>query len=357
MSAPRVSVTMTVRNVELFLAESIESVLGQTFTDFEFIIVDFGSTDNSKGIIREYSEKDERIKFYETPGLTLVEARNAAFAHAVGDLIAVMDADDICLPDRLLWEVEFLDRNPEVGLVGGSSEWVNARGASLGIHDVPCNDEEIRLALLTYCPFWHATLLVRHRALAAVEGYRNVFVYSHDYDMELRIADRFKVENLGKVVLKYRIHPNQVSLMRVREQSLCKLAAQVSAEARRNHRDDPFDKVDRIVPSTLAALGVSEEMQEERYINEFRIWIRNIDQAGELSSVTNFIVEALRSGKVKYAQKWEVADLWLTAGSQYWKRNKCWSALYALMNAVYVSPRVIIGRPFRFLMRRLRLSS
>ncbi len=74
MSAPRVSVTMTVRNVERFLAESIESVLGQTFTDFEFIIVDFGSTDNSKEIIRAYSEKDRRIKFYETPDLTLVRS-------------------------------------------------------------------------------------------------------------------------------------------------------------------------------------------------------------------------------------------------------------------------------------------
>src|ERR1700751_330870 len=98
MNDPVVSVAMAVCNVGRFLAESIESVLAQTFSDFEFIIVDFGSTDKSKAIAASYAGKDSRIKVYEIPVCGLAEARNAACSHARGRYIAVMDADDFCLP-------------------------------------------------------------------------------------------------------------------------------------------------------------------------------------------------------------------------------------------------------------------
>src|SRR5271169_6728077 len=98
---------MVVCNVDRFLAESIESILGQTFREFEFIIVDFGSTDNSKSIISSYATRDSRIKLRVVPHCGLAEARNAGCFLAQGQYIAIMDADDVSLPNRLLWEVEF----------------------------------------------------------------------------------------------------------------------------------------------------------------------------------------------------------------------------------------------------------
>src|SRR5205807_816493 len=122
---PLVSVVMAVRNVERFLAEAIESVLRQTFTDFEFIIVDFGSTDDSKSIISRYAPNDDRIKFHEIPVCTLPVARNAGCSLARGKYIAVMDADDVCLPDRLKVEVEFMQGHADVALLGGAVEWID----------------------------------------------------------------------------------------------------------------------------------------------------------------------------------------------------------------------------------------
>ncbi len=126
MSPHQMSVTMAVRNVERFLVEAIESVLGQTYSDFEFVIVDFGSTDRSKEILRDYAAKDARINIHEAPNLKLVEARNKAFELSTGSLIAVMDADDVCVPERLEWEVQFLEANPE-GWSSGGGDRVDRR--------------------------------------------------------------------------------------------------------------------------------------------------------------------------------------------------------------------------------------
>src|ERR1700675_5081879 len=108
MSQPLVSVAMVECNVDRFLTQAIESILGQTFQDFDFIIVDFGSTDSSKSIISGYTASDSRVKFHEIPHCGLAEARNVACSLAQGKYIAVMDADDMSVPDRLAWEIDFM---------------------------------------------------------------------------------------------------------------------------------------------------------------------------------------------------------------------------------------------------------
>src|SRR5579872_1875194 len=120
MSEPLVSVVMVVCNVERFLAEAIESVLGQTFHAFEFIIVDFGSTDKSQGIASSYAAKDARIRLHQIPHCGLAEARNAGCFLARARYIAIQDADDTSLPDRLLWQTDFMEKHAGVGLLGGA---------------------------------------------------------------------------------------------------------------------------------------------------------------------------------------------------------------------------------------------
>src|SRR5579864_6120600 len=113
---PVVSVVMIVYNVERFLGEAIQSILGQTFREFEFLIVDFGSTDESKSIVSSFAAKDRRIKLHEIQNCGLAEARNAGCSLAQGKYIAIIDADDISLPERLRWQVDFMEKHPEVGL-------------------------------------------------------------------------------------------------------------------------------------------------------------------------------------------------------------------------------------------------
>jgi hypothetical protein len=354
MNEPLVSVVMVVCDVERFLAQSIESVLGQSFRDFEFIIVDFGSKDASRSIISNYATTDSRIKLHEIPNCVLPAARNAACSLAQGRYIAVMDADDVCLPDRLRLELEFMEEHPEVGLVGGAVVWVDAADRKLEQHANPSEDHEIRSAMAERCPFWHPTVLLRREAFTLVGGYRTAFVFAHDYDLELRIAERFKCANLKQVVLNYRIHPYQVTVRKKAQQTLCFLAAQVAASSRRNGCPDPLNGVEEITPGVLAGLGVTKGALQNGLASDYRDWIRVMSDAGEFSAALKATVESLQSSDWQCAEKWRIADLWLTAARLHWRQKAFLTSLLALGHAVVIRP-VVAGRPLKPLLRRLGL--
>ena len=123
---PLVSVIMPVYNGEKYLAEAIDSILGQSFTDFEFLIVDDGSQDNSAEIIRSYEKRDRRIRFIQLErNMGAAAARNRGIAAATGKFITMMDCDDISLPERLQKQVDFMQSNPEIGAVGVCGQAVN----------------------------------------------------------------------------------------------------------------------------------------------------------------------------------------------------------------------------------------
>ena len=348
------SVVMVVSNADRFLAESIESVLGQTFREFEFIIVDFGSTDNSKSIISSYAASDSRIKLHIIPHCGLAEARNAACFLAQGRYIATMDADDVSVPDRLIWEIDFMEKHPQVGLLGGATEWIDAAGRSLRIDYLPTEDRDIRSELATRYPFCQPTVLISSGAFALVGGYRAVFGQAEDYDLCLRIAEHFQVANLKQVVLKYRIHPYQVSIRKRREQTLCKLAAQASATSRRNGYPDPLNAVEQITPGMLAALGVTDARQQSEFASDWRQQIRHMCMAGEYSVALEAALEILQSD-LKNVDRWQIADLHLTVARLYWRQKRFLSSLLAAARALVTRP-IVVGRPLKPLLRRFRLA-
>jgi hypothetical protein len=353
MNNPLVSVVMVVCNVDRFLAESIESILGQSFQDLEFIIVDFGSTDKSKSITLNYAAKDSRIKFHEIPHCSLVMARNAACSLARGRYIAIMDADDVSAPDRITLEVEFMDKHPEVGLLGGLTQCINAAGKSLAIciHDLPTEHREIKSALAVRCPFCQASVLIRKEAFELVSGYREVFAQAEDYDLWLRISERFQCAGLQKVVLRYRIHPYQLSMQKQREQTLCVLAAQASASLRRNGNPDPLNSVKEITPAVLADLGVPKARQQSDLATACRNWIRTMYAAGEHSVALEAALAMLQSD-LQYVERWKIADLYLTAAQLYWQQKRMLSSFLAVGRAVMTRPAVA-GRPLKLLLRRV----
>ena len=353
MSQPKISVVMAACNVERFLSEAIESILGQTFRDFEFIIVDFGSTDTSRSIAAEYAARDSRIKLHKIPNCPLPEARNAGSFLAQGQYIAVMDADDISLPERLKLEVNFMETHPEVGLLGGAVEWVDARGQSLGSHEYPDEDPEIRSVLIDRCPFWHPTVLVRREVFISVGGYRTAFIFAHDYDLELRIAEHFKCANLKQVVLKYRIHPSQVTFCKQGLQTLCKLAAQASALSRRENISDPLNGVQQITTALLTSLGVSEAAQQNALAADCRNWIRSMSAAREYPVALQAAINLLESDR-GWVESWQIADLYLTVARLHWAQGSLLKSLLAALQGVLARPTVV-GRPLRPLLSWLRL--
>ncbi len=349
MNSPLVSVVMVVRDVERFLGEAIESILCQTFRDFEFIIVDFGSTDKSRSILSTYAVKDCRIKVHVIPNCALAQARNSGCSLAQGRYIAIMDADDIAVPERLAWQVEFMGNHPDVGVLGGATEWIDATGRLLRIDRPPVEDPEIRAALKGRCPF--ATPTIRTEAFGLVGGYRRVFVQAEDYDLWLRIAERFQCANLPQVVLKYRIHSGQLSVRRTREQTLCVLAAQVSALARGEGMPDPLDGVDAVTPELLAALGVSDATQQITTAGQCLSWLRTMYLAGEYSSALATTDEVLESSGWEHAERWQMADIRLIAARSYWKQRRFARSLLMACQAFMTRP-AMAGRPIKTLLRR-----
>jgi len=353
MNKPQVSVVMVVCNVDRFLAESIESILGQTFQDFEFIIVDFGSTDNSKSVISSYAAKDSRVKFHIIPSCGLAEARNASCLLAQGQYIAIMDADDVSAPDRLMCQIDFMEQHPEVSVLGGAVEWIDAAGRALITWGNPVGDREIQSALLECCPLWQPTVLMRREAFVAIGGYRPPFAPAEDYDLWLRMAEQFQIANLKQVLLRYRIHPYQVSMRKRAQQTLGILGARVAASSRRNGIPDPLDSVKEITPETLAALGVTKARQQSELACESGRWIRNMCMAGEYSVALQAALETLESN-LEHVERRQIADLHAIVARLYWRQRKFLSSLLAAALAVVTWP-VVAGRPLRPMLRRLGL--
>jgi glycosyltransferase involved in cell wall biosynthesis len=363
MNKPIVSVVMVVCNVERFLAEAIESILAQTFCDFEFIIVDYGSTDGSESIISSFAANDQRIKFHKIPHCSLPEARNAGCFLAQGEYIALIDADNISLPDRLKWGVEFMEKHPEVGVVGGGAEAIDATGASLrnsalpyGSAPRPLENRELQSALLSYCAVWQNSVLMRKEAFALVGGYRTLFLQAEDYDLWLRIAECFEMANLKQPVFKLRYHPYQLSVRKRTQQTLCYLAARASAVRRKAGQPDPLDSAKEITPAVLLALGVGYAEQQTALLYTYCAQVHCMCALGEWSGALNLAMEMLRSSSEwKYVDRRGIADMRLKAARVYWKNHQFLQSIFTAGHAVMTRP-MLVGRPLKRLFVRPELS-
>jgi hypothetical protein len=350
---PLVSVVMVIRDIERFLAEAIESILSQSFRDFEFIIVDFGSTDKSKDIAACYAAKDSRIRLSEISPCGYIAAKIAACLLPKSRYIAIQDADDVSLPERLKAEVDFMEKHPQVGLLGGAVQWIDSQGNFLtSADDYPTEDHEIRSVLKARNAFWHPTVLILREAYLRAGGYRVPSSPSDDYDLWLRISEHYQCANLKQVVLKYRIHPQQLSLRMRKQQILCVLAAQASASLRAAGKQDPLNSVDQLTPAVLAGMGVSEARQKTSLAEGYFYWIKQIFAAGEYAAVIEAAAEMLQACERGGVEPRFISDVHLIAAEAYWKQGRVFSSFLSFARAVLARPRVV-GRPLKPLLRLL----
>ncbi len=190
---PRVSIVMAVYNAAPYLEETLESILAQTYSDFELIIVDDGSTDETPQILDRYG--DPRIvRLRNETNLGVARARNRGGAIVRGEYVAVHDADDLSSPDRLEKQVAFLDTHPEIGLVGSQGVLLTEGGKYPLV--VPLHNEEIQALLLGENCLLHSSLMIRKWLMDEIGGYDEGYVAAEDYDLVLRIAERTRVANL-----------------------------------------------------------------------------------------------------------------------------------------------------------------
>jgi hypothetical protein len=207
---PRVSVILPVHDGERHLGAAIESILAQTYRDFELIVIDDGSTDRSLEITRSFA--DPRVRVLENPtNLGLPVSLNRALERCEGTYVARHDADDVSKPARLARQVSFLDGAPEVGLVGTWYTEIDAEGRTLGNRRLPCDHLSLRWALQFYSPFVHGSVMFRRKAVETVGPYSETFPTSQDYELWLRIASRFEIANLPDRLLRLRVHSGSLT--------------------------------------------------------------------------------------------------------------------------------------------------
>jgi glycosyl transferase family 2 len=207
-SHPIVTVLMPVYNSSAYLPEAIESILAQTFGDFEFLIVDDGSTDRTWQILTEYRRRDARIRLARNQAnIGLTRCLNAGLAQAQGDYIARMDGDDISVPERLARQVAFMEQHPRVGICGA---WVRRAGAAGAMERYPTDDADIRCQLLFKNVLAHPTAIMR-RGLFRQLGlaYDPAYRYAQDYDLWVRAAEHVALANIAHILLHYRMHQQQ----------------------------------------------------------------------------------------------------------------------------------------------------
>lgn len=215
LNPPIVTVLMPVYNGERYLDEAIKSILTQTFTDFEFLIIDDNSTDRTHDIIKSYS--DSRIRLTKNDQkIGLVESLNKGILLANGEYVARMDADDISTQNRLEKQVKFLDNHPEVGICGS---WIKTYGEGINrVIRYPITDGGIRCKLFFFNPFAHPSVIMRKNVLLELfEIYCNDQCYGEDYEMWTRLRTT-KFANIPHVLLFYRIHTHAVSLIHNQKQ-------------------------------------------------------------------------------------------------------------------------------------------
>ena len=247
------SVVLPVYNGEAYLDEALESVLDQTFTDWEVIAIDDGSRDASRSILERFAAADSRVRILANETNEGISAAlNRGWREARGVYIARLDADDVALPERFARQVAFLDAHPSVAAVGSAAIFIDGGGRRLSIARVPTSNRAIKATLPRHNCFNHPSMTLRRAALEAVGGYR--FDHVEDYDLWLRLSERLDLANLSEPLILYRLHPDQVSLRVLEDQVRRAIAVRAAARIRQSSGVDPLDGVDDLMPEVVAQL-------------------------------------------------------------------------------------------------------
>jgi len=299
---PKVSVLMSVYNGEAYLERSIESILSQTFRDFEFLIINDASTDSTEDILK--NAHDPRIKVINNSvNLGLTKSLNRGIGIARGKYIARMDADDLSLPYRFEIQVGFLDSHPEYAILGSSYLLIDQEGRTLSLVKVPVEDSQIRENLLKQNCFGHGSVMIRREAVQKVGGYDERFKCSQDYELWLRIVEAFKASNIEEALYCWRMSNYSISKRNEWEQKYYASLARIEANRRKNANQvirEPTPTVSVIIPTYNRPESLAETIQSvaDQTYSHFEVIVINDDGV----DVSNIINQFKTKREVKYVK-------------------------------------------------------
>ena len=208
---PAISIIMSVYNGESLLGRSIESILSQSFSDFEFIIINDGSTDSSLEVMLKYGKSDDRLVVIDQTNIGLTKSLNRGIRFSRGNYIARMDVDDISYKQRLEKQYEFLERNKDFVLVGGQRVIRDEINNAYYRDTLPITPAEIRKVAVARNPFFHSLVMFRKDVLISVGTYNEKYRYVQDYELWSRIIHKYNSANLSEVLGEKLINGQTIS--------------------------------------------------------------------------------------------------------------------------------------------------
>ncbi len=281
------SVILPIYNAEQYLHEAIISVLNQSFKNFELLLLNDGSTDNSAEIIDYYVSNDPRCRSFHWLNRGLITTLNLGISEAKADIIIRMDADDICRPDRFLKQMQFLNQHHDHVAVGSKITLIDPEGLPIGPFPTDLNHEDIDTAHLAGKggAIAHPSVAMRKNAVIKVGGYRSEFQHAEDIDLFLRLAEVGKLANLADVLLEYRQHPNSIGYKHAQTQRASARRAIAETKKRR-----------KITELTLAHATEDFSTATENSLSDIhRKWAWWALSAGNLKTARKYAIKVLKA--------------------------------------------------------------
>ena len=226
-NTPLVSVIIPTYNKAQFLKKALESILNQTYREVEVILINDGSTDNTAEIVKSFN--DPRIIYVWQGNKGPAVARNTGIKKAKGKYVAFLDSDDLWLKEKLEKQVEFMEKNPEVGLLGTACYEINDKGEVIGKKIFPIKNKILQKDLIKYNPFIQSSIITKREVFDKVGLYDENFKESEDYEFWLRIAGNYKIGNLAELLVMKRYYRDGLSPAKDREQLYFLLEAKKTA--------------------------------------------------------------------------------------------------------------------------------
>lgn len=244
-SNPLVSIVMSVFNTDKYIHRAIESILNQTLSNFEFIIVNDASKDKTSEILRSFTKKDKRIRVINNRrNLRVADSLNIGVAAAKADFIARMDADDISHhPQRLELQYIYLKKHPKVAIVGGNIAIIDENEREVWKREYPTKSKDLKKVMFRYSPFAHPTVMFRKKIFEEFGGYNSKMIPCEDIDFWFRIGAKYEFGNISRTLLKYTLSSTSSSRYNLRDTELLGFRIKMNAIKNHGYRPSMYDVV------------------------------------------------------------------------------------------------------------------
>lgn len=230
MNTPLVSVIMPAYNASHFIEEAIKSILNQSFSRFELIVIDDCSSDDTYKIAKSYATNDKRIRIFKNKrNLRIAGTLNRGIELSKAKFIARMDADDISFPKRLELQYNVLSKNRNIAIVGANMEIINERGVNVSRREYPSSSIKLKKVMFRYSPFAHPVVMYRKDSVLSFGGYDENKIPCEDIDLWFKLGSKHNFYSINKYLLKYRVLPNYSSKYNLKY--IEKLGFQIKIEA------------------------------------------------------------------------------------------------------------------------------